>query len=482
VAWYEITCRSGGSNLNAGTQLGVGEEPVAPLLTNTNGGYDTTTRVFTCSGAPDLSVLSASMMVTIAPDAESSTNPVNLLAGRIASFDNTAKTVTMVPTPTGIGSVPTAASGYTLRVGGAKLGPNGTTSHPLNFGISALTGSSNPLRYNLKNDQTYNVTAGVSHNSNSTRVQGYTNTFGDGGKFILDGGVVGASYTLFTSSSNNSELYDAEIRNNGATGNQNGLIVSGLLFDLRRVVVHDVRGNGIFQQTNRGVQTECETYNCNQSNTSGTAGYGAGSNVPVLWMRCVARDNTTANSRGWYLSSGAMFVLRDCVADSNGSHGIEMPTQSIPTILTGCDFYGNGGSGFFSGFSTTTILKTLFATDCNFFGNGSYGINLVNNLDGNKNGRLVNCAFGSGTAANTSGATNALGDTVIEDSVTFTANLYPWVDPAAGNFTPQGQALGRGTQFVASSGTTSKPDRAAAQLAAGSVVGTGGGAVVSSGF
>lgn len=477
MAWFNFTCRSGGSNMNAGATDGVGETTVATSLTNTNGAWVSGTGVFTCSGAPDLSGLVAGWLATVAPDADTEPTNNQFTQGRISAFDNILKTVTL----TGLSSIgtvlTTGASGITLRVGGALLGPQGTALHPFNIAWGPNAGSSDPLRINLKNDQTYSITAGITFNRTSTRIQGYTTTFGDGGKFVLDGGTTGASYTLLTCSGANSELYDAEIRNNGATGTAAGLSVTGALFDLFRVTVHDVRGHGVVQGTARATFTEVLAYACNQPNTINYGGLATSSGVPVMMTRCVARDNTGSNTHGFYLTSNALFVLRDCIADTNGSCGITL-TSTSPLIVTGGDIYANGSNGFLhSGASGT---KPYFLTDCNFVGNGGYGVNGTG--AGYANGRITNCAFGSGTAANTSGATNALGDTVVESSETYAPNVTPWFDPAATDFTPQGRALATGTGITNAGATISHPDRAAAQAEAGSVAGSGGGGMISSGF
>ena len=464
MAWYNITCRSGGSNMNPGASDGTGEEPTAARLTNTNGGWDSGTGVFTCSGSPDLSGLVVGWLATVALDADTTPTSNQFSQGRIASFDNTAKTVTLTGLVLlGTGAA-TGASGRTLRVGGACLGPTGAgVSYPINFATGK--GGTDPIRINLKNDATYSVTAGVttSGGNNSIRIQGYTSTFGDGGKFVLDGGTSGASYTLLTVSGNNTELYDAEIRNNGATGNALALSVTGALCDLFRVTVHDVRGSGVSIGSFRTMWTECLTYSCGQANASGAGGWSLSGTAPHMFVRCVARDNTLSNNNGWNLNNSIPTLLRDCIADSNGARGFNFITNVGIRVLTGCDAYGNVGDGF--GDVHTSGNKQVFLTDCNFVANGGYGINLAGGTS-TANGRFENCGFGSGTAANTSGATNSLGDTRVDGSVTYDSGQTPWNDPANGDFTVTlAAAKGRGTGLNFSP-TVSYPDRAAAQGAA----------------
>lgn len=45
MAWYNITCRSGGLQVNAGATDGTGECDVSPLFTFTNGAWNDGTSV-----------------------------------------------------------------------------------------------------------------------------------------------------------------------------------------------------------------------------------------------------------------------------------------------------------------------------------------------------------------------------------------------------------------------------------------------------
>lgn len=462
MAWFDFTCRLGGDNRNAGSLDGVGETATTPVLTTTNGAWDNTTGVFTCAGAPDLSGLAVGQRVSFTLDATTSPTTNEYLTGSITAYDNTAKTIT-VGNRVAIGTFATAASGVTARVGGAWSGPGGSSSFPFNMNLT--TPSANPLRINLKNDKTYIPTVALSTSGGPAgmRIQGYSSTFGDGGKFVMDGGTSGASFTLFTVATASQELYDAEFRNNGATGTAAGLSVTGALCDLFRVTVHDVRGNGINQSSGRSVLTECLTYACNQSNGGSLGGIVQGtSSIPCMYVRVVSRDNVGSNNIGVFLNSSSMFVARDCVIESNGNIGLSWPGTSSMVVATGCDFYANGSDGF--RFNASSGTKPVFLTDCNFVANGGYGVNGTG--AGTAMGILQNCGFGSGTAGNTSGATNSLGDTRVDGSVTYDSGQTPWNDPANGDFTVTlAAAKGRGTGLNFSP-TVSYPDRAAAQGAA----------------
>jgi hypothetical protein len=113
----------------------------------------------------------------------------------------------------------------------------------------------------------------------------------------------------------------------------------------------------------------------------------------------------------------------------------------------------------------------MLLENCNAVKNGGYGINAAN-FGANDVSKVHarSCGFGSGTQANSSGATgssSAVGIVVLEnlDAVTYAANLTPWRDPESGEFTiVLGAALaaGRGT-FLGTTNTQGYPAIGAAQ-------------------
>ena len=131
--------------------------------------------------------------------------------------------------------------------------------------------------------------------------------------------------------------------------------------------------------------------------------------------------------------------------------------------LLNCDSYNNGGDGW----RTITNTGTVYFENSNFIKNGGYGINVDT---GNRNGFAVNCGFGAGTQANTSGTINVAAGQIEEiGTVTYADDKTPWVDPANGDFrisigAAKGQGRGTYTQTAASySGTVGYPDIGAAQ-------------------
>src|SRR5262249_49902200 len=130
------------------------------------------------------------------------------------------------------GTAPTSsATGRTIVVGGAWLGPNGATGFPFNFVTNALVdGSGNFPCVNLKNNATYNITAQISHtNAGPIMFCGSSSTVRDGGKATIDGGTSGASYNLLAPSSaaTNCTYQDLILQNNGASGTASGFVING---------------------------------------------------------------------------------------------------------------------------------------------------------------------------------------------------------------------------------------------------------------
>lgn len=459
MAFTEFCCRSGGSNLNAGTRTGNSTEPgTSASFTYASGSWVSSTGVFTvASGNPSTDGVAVGDFASVYADGAS----VTTLVGRVTAVSSTTITVS---TTAKTGTTTDGTSNRTLKIGGAWQGPNGTSGFPLTFLSSSCTNSGGDLpRINLKNDATYSVTSGVapSTTQNGLTFQGYTTSYGDGGRFKLDGGTSGASYQLFSPAVNKLTVIDGEFCNNGATGAAHGVVPTTNV-EFFRCVVHDVRGLGFFQ----GRYVECEAYNCNQSNTSGYGGFYA-----VTWAeRCIAHDNSGSNTRGF---ANANVALVNCIADTNGAHGFELAGSGH---MTGCDSYNNGGDGVLISVNTSEVS----IINCNFVKNTGYGINGSTNTPG---GVIANCGFGSGTQANGSGTTNGVGQMTTIGSVTYASGVTPWTDPANGDFRislAAAKAAGRGsfTETQASyAGTVAYPDIGAAQ-SQGSA--SGGGSLINS--
>ena len=467
MAFTEFCCRSGGSNLNAGTRTGNSTEPgTSASFTYASGNWVASTGVFTAaSGNPSTDGVAVGDFASVYVDGSTVTGFV----GRVTAVTSTTITVSLTAKS---GTAPTDGTGNrTLKIGGAWAGPSGTTAFPFGFieqGMKNTTGNS--PRVNLKNDQTYSITAAMTHTgasggTQSTIVafQGYTTSYGDGGKATIDGGTSGASYVLLTIAGTTSSVHleDLCFQNNGATGSSDA---TSEIASAHRVVVNSVRGSGLVVAS--GTITECETYSCNQSNTAGKAGISLSAANAV---RCIAHDNSGSNTDGFIGIAGTSTFV-NCIADTNGRRGFSVAANFSIGTLIGCDAYNNGSHGITVSEGSTGRC-TYVVENCNMVKNGGYG--LQGSVSGNSvahTGGVRNNGYGTGTQANTSGATNLPVSQPSEVSpVTYASGVTPWTDPANGDFRislAAAKAAGRGsfTETQASyAGTVAYPDIGAAQ-------------------
>jgi hypothetical protein len=388
---------------------------------------------------------------------------VTTLVGRVTARTSTTITVS---TTAKSGTTTDGTSNRTLKIGGAWAGPSGTSGFPFTLVSSSLQNTSSELpRVNFKNDATYSITAAISCGTTGpVCYRGYNATYGDTGKFIIDGGTSGVSYTLLTFTLNNQWLENCILQNNGATGSATGLQMSGggARCLLTGVVVNNVRGNGI-SLTSGAIAVECEAYLCNQSNTSGLGGFVCSSSTLV---RCIAHDNSGSNNTGFVVGAGGSspnFIR--CIADTNGRDGWTLDTTVGVVSLINCDAYNNGRDGVrnSSAGNSFTLIES-----CNFTKNAGYGIN-ISSIVSTAVTRIVTCGFGAGTEANALGQTNGTTYADLSGSVAYASNASPWTDAANGDFRislVEAKGAGRGVFCQSQSGyagTVGYPDIGAAQ-------------------
>lgn len=462
MALTEFCCRSGGSNLNAGTRTGNSTEPgTAAFKTYTSGTWVQATRTFTPAGGanPTTDGITVGDFVSIYPDAAT----VSPYVARITTVGSTTF-VTSATASSGTapvdGALVTSAS-----IGGAWKGPNAAEAFPFGFITGALNNAAgDATRVNFKNDATYSITAAITHSSSTTiSFQGYTTSYGDGGRFTLDAGT--SAIVPLTMSGNRTMLGDFIIQNNGTTGTNAGLAITAGRAVVFRGVCNTLRGAGFAISSSQTTVTECEAYACNAANTANSGGFLITSGDIVL-VRCISHDNTGTNNCGFVASGGIAMHFISCIADSNGKDGF-VQVGNTATDLIQCDAYNNGLSATGSGLVAGSFA--IYVDSCNFIKNSGWGISGVNNTS--NVGWIANCGFGSGTQANTSGTIQtAAGSGVLEiGSVNYASNITPWVDPANGDFRINLAAAinaGRGTftQTAASyAGTIGYPDVGAAQ-------------------
>lgn len=499
TSYCDFTIRAGGNNTYAGTTSGSGEESASLNTTLNNGAsgwvggaFVNSTRVFTVAGGnPSTAGIVAGMFASIFTAGATATGCV----ARVTAVSATTITLSGVVFA---GTIP-ANGTYTLIIGGAWLGPNTTdgmfpwTNLTLMNALTTIT-TSFPARINFKNNQTYNVAAGVTYaGAGPCTFSGYTTTFADGGKATIDGGTSGASYTLLTLSvaaGQGPDFRNFIFQNNGATGSAAGIILSTSARHLLvGCVFHDFQGAGLSTSA-AGVVilVECEAYNCNKSNTASLAAFVLA--LSSIYMdRCFIHDNTGSNTRGLISTNGTVLIMLNCIFSGNGLHGVDTGVNGV-CLVVGCDFYNNGvsaalGSGFFHNSNAACAFRI---ENCNGVLNTGFGFRFTVATT-NQVGDITNCGFGSGSQANTSGDIDRtdLGALQETGTVTYASGVTPWNNPANGDFSitlAAAQYAGRGKFTETSAGlsapnTVGFPDIGAAMHKA---VGGGGGLFVHPGM
>jgi hypothetical protein len=470
MAFTEFCCKSGGSNLNAGTRTGNSTEPgTSADFTYASGTWVSATGVFTvASGDPSADGVAVGDFASVYADGAT----VTTLVGRVTARTSTTITVS---TTAKAGTTTDGTSNRTLKIGGAWQGPNGTSFFP--FTLATLASLANAAaeipRINIKAG-TYSMTgtAGSITNAGPFKVQGYTTSYSDGGRPVIDGGASGSHYTMVTLTCTNTFWQDLAFTRCGATGTGISFWTNSGNTKWFRCVWYSFRGNPYFAD---GIIEECEFYGNNIGNQTSAAG---GARIDGGFVRrSIFHDNT---DNGCTVYSGSVTFV-ECVFDSNTKYGLHLTETGAGSSqrIIGCDFYNNTSDGCRNSNSSGTAQLTI--ENCNFVKNGGYGFNA--NGAGRRIGTMMNCGYGAGTQANTSGATNGTGDLDVSGAVTYASDATPWTDPANGDFrislaAAKGAGRGAFTQTAASyAGTVGYPDIGAAQSAA-----SGGGIPIARGM
>lgn len=454
ATFTEFYVQSGGNNLNAGSTTdntanytAVGDSDGTSVFTPSDGSTPATT--LTNGAWASVYVTSGATIATYVG-----------LVTNVAAGANGAVTFSQVAKA---GTFPSASGGahtITLKQGGAWLGPNAAVAFPFGFvGISITNSPGLVPRINIKGGTTYQINAALAHALNGPiYFQGYTNAIGDSGRATIDTTNAGAGVLVLNASGNNLTFQNLIFSNSGGTsGTSHGVTASGIENSFIGCTVHDVQEHGFNLAGSVALAVECEAYNCNKANVAGKAGFDWG--TLGYGIRCLSYSNSTAAGIGFQTEAAS--ILLHCIAYGNGAQGFRVAANSAQ-VFVGCDAWNNGGDGLFllvGADGTSTYIE-----NCNFLKNGGYGISSANF---SKNGSIINCGFGSGTQANTSGTvTNNTYGLPVLNSITYASGATPWVDPANGNFNINLAAAinaGRGTFMQTFTNTAGYPDLGAAQ-------------------
>ena len=481
MSFTEFCCRSGGSNLNAGTVDGSSTEPAtSALVTYTGGDWDSGTGIYTAPIGADLTEALDGRFASLYHDGDSSPTNNQYLVGRITAVNAGTRQITLSATARMLfgTAVASGTGNRSLRIGGAWSGPSGSSGFPFSTVSTTITGhgvlknsSTNTPRFNFKNDQTYTMSGTLLISSTGPyQLWGYTTTFGDLGRAIFES--PNGQLLQITGTPANVALVDLITRHTG-TGTGHTIYIQGNRFLIWRCVVSASRQAGIWCSGNDGRIVECEIYDFNKSNGTGqTAGITYVGSAGLSVDRCIIHDGSGGNCIGVSVDGTGTCKISHSIIESNGGHGVVCTGTNTTVTLDSCDLYNNAGDGVRL---TASSQSSFVAFNCNLVKNGGYGIN--NSGDGQITGLVLGCGFGSGTQANTSGAINNLRDLQELGTVNYASDITPWVDAPNGDFritlsTAKGAGRGTFTQTASSySGTVGYPDIGAAQAAA-----SGGGA------
>jgi hypothetical protein len=411
-----MCCRSGGSNLNAGTRTGNTTEPgTAADFTYASGTWVASTGVFTvASGNPSSDGVAVGDFASVYADGSSVTGFV----GRVTARTTTTITVSLTAK---MGTAPTdGTSNRTVRIGGAWAGPNGSSGFPLSLLETALQNSSNDrTRVNLKNNTTYSVTAAISMaSSGGVVIQGYSSAYGDGGRATLSGGTSGASYILLTIGSSLT-VRDMIFQNNGSTGSANGVATgSSLVVAFENVLFTGMKGAGVLI----GSSTEAAFEGC-ESAGNATGIQTSGTSSLSIWRTSIHHNTSVGIT--FVGGAGTVLAVSQSVIADNTSHGINITSNSGLLSVSGTVFRANADGIRISGSSTTAAVSGDVSRNV-FASNTGWGINR------NSTARFTGSVRLNAFRSNTSGETTGLESETVSGSITLTAD--PFVDGANGNF------------------------------------------------
>ncbi len=452
MAFTEFYMTSGGSQLNAGSTTGNGS-----VYTSASGNWVQSTRVFTpTDGQTTSSLVSVGDFASVFLNAAT----VGVYIGRVTTVGAGVNGAITISATAIYGSAPAnSTGGITVKTGGAWLGPNGATLFP--FGLSGTLGalintSSDQVRVNVKNDQTYTMTAALPFATLGAAVlQGYTTNVGDLGKATFTSNITtGTNFTLAANVS--ATFIDLIFANTGAS-NANSVFVCSSTRDT--VWIRDVfkggRGNGFATGSataGNAFMFECEAYDCNKSNTASQAGFASANAAGgvIFCYSCYSHDHTAGTAGHGFEGFGPSgIILVNCISESNGGSGANtVSTSGAGLVSINSNYYNNTVDGITLGWTTASAWSVLINN--NFLKNAGKGINVTTASQG---GILYNNGRGAGTQAN--GAVDVL-KSIVDTStdITYASNVTPWNAPTTGDFT----TLKTSTAFSAGRGVFTETD------------------------
>lgn len=415
MSTLHLCCRSGGSNLNAGSRTGNTTVPgTAADLTYASGNYDGTSVFTVASGNPVTDGVVAGDLISIYANGATVTTLVAQVVSRTSTTITHSTTLKAGSTLSGTGN-------RTLKVGGAWAGPSSSTTFP--FSISNWdTLADTRVQINWKNDVTYDRSTGAWNPSGTINNCGFTSAYNDLGLATWTSTGSGIPFAIGNA---NSYYADLIFLVGTTTGTNDALAVTAGRVLMRRCVVTGARGSGI-NVTGSAILEYCELYGNNVSNNSGDAGLQ--NTGPTTAIGCLFHHNTGSNTNGVLIGhANTQFI--ECTFANNGKAGVDFATVTAGIIsFTHCNFYANTTAGIacVTTAGSTTTLSVMYG---NFVSNSTYGVDNGDDVKGNFNFMLFKCAFYGNSSGETnfgSGASESLDGTTLSSS--------PFTDPANGDF------------------------------------------------
>ena len=336
--------------------------------------------------------------------------------------------------------------------------------------MSIKNAAGDQVRLNVKNDQTYTLTAALAFTTLGPAVmQGYTTSPGDLGRASFTSNLTSASN--FTMATSPAAFLDLDFASTAGSSTRDVFVNSADGAVFMRCVFHGGRGAGLSDSSRFVVCIECEAYDCNKNNSASVGGFiKGGSNIAVgFFYNCYSHDHGGSNGNCFVGSSGSAgqgMILVNCIADTGAGLGLLMNTTAtaMPLVSINSNYYNNTSDGI--RISAAAGLPWSVFINNNFLKNGG---SAINNTVTSTGGILYNNGRGAGSQANTSAdVLQSILDTSTD--ITYASGDTPWTAPTTGNFTTiptsAARSAGRGAFTETdgtNTGTVAYPDIGAAQ-------------------
>ena len=417
---------NGGSNLNAGSTSGI-----FPIVTYTNGNWDSATRIFTpAAGNPSSDGVTVGSYASIYIDDAT-------LAVYVAQVTAVSSTTLTLSNKYFCGTAPsTSATARSCRVGGAWGGPSGLVTFPFTFATSGLRANETSIvRINIKKHSTSWYVCGASLTPTISAApmiyEGYNIIPGDNpigyNRPLFDGSGTAASYVLgnFVNAAN-CLIKNIIFRNNGTTGTAD-IFDAGTETHVENCSFLNSRG--VVDYGANCTFIDCEAQNMNLANTASRGGFGNNSGTDPVFIRCISANNTGSNSHGFFISEAATNVhLIECLSFKNAQDGINVAGRQQCLFLN-CDFAFNLGDGI-DARSVATQTTSYIIKGCNFISNSGAAINMFT-ADQRDLVVLTDNGF-FGHIRNLADTTNS---GIVYQNNNFTYNNIPYVNPSREDYT-----------------------------------------------